>query len=114
MFRIGMVAAIFQKHNQAMLERRNIGIPCSVVIVAAHDLLLIPNLALYGSRFLCVGKIDLNTISDFFFFFLSVDITNVNQISITNPNLTQSQEIEPTQTKIILKTYLTPNKKLIN
>ena len=69
MFRIGMVAAIFQKHNQAMLERRNIGIPCSLVIVAAHDLLLIPNLALYGSRFLCVGKIDLNTISDFFFFF---------------------------------------------
>ena len=113
MFRIGMVAAIFQKHNQAMLERRNIGIPCSVVIVAAHDLLLIPNLALYGSRFLCVGKIDLNTISDFFFF-VTVDITNVNQISITNPNLTQSQKIEPTQTKIILKTYLTPNKKLIN
>ena len=112
MFRIGMVAAIFQKHNQAMLERRNIGIPCSLVIVAAHDLLLIPNLALYGSRFLCVGKIDLNTISDFFF--VTVDITNVNQISITNPNLTQSQEIEPTQTKIILKTYLTPNKKLIN
>lgn len=56
MFRTGMVGTNFQKHNQGILERRNIGIFCSLVIVAAHEPLFIPNLALSMVQGFWVGK----------------------------------------------------------